>query len=116
AHGAAAHAGTQGFQGNTLQHRLEETLYNDTLRLVTRNATYHQVEELLFVDLPGSGTMTGAYLVGPDFQARNRLRTAFVTEQQCVVRQEGCRLLRFGLDTNHALKLYTRLIREYTFD
>src|SRR5205085_11609069 len=106
----------QVFQRNTLQHRLEETLYNDALRLFTRNATDHQVEELLFINLPGGGAMTGAYLVGPDFQARNRLRTAFVTEQQCMVRQEGCRLLRFGLDTNHTLKLYTRLIREYTFD
>ena len=76
AHDAAAQADAQIFQRHTLEDRFEETLHDDALGLFASYATHHQVEELLFVDLPGGGTVAGADLVGPDFQARNRLRTA----------------------------------------
>src|SRR5579884_3272018 len=48
---AAAQASTQRFQWDTLEHRLEEALHDNALGLRAWNATHHQVEELVFVDL-----------------------------------------------------------------
>src|SRR5579884_2661709 len=66
---APAQANAQVFQGNALQHRLKEALYDDALGLVLRNAAHHQVEELLFVDLAGGRAVAGADLVRADLQA-----------------------------------------------
>src|SRR5258708_32570384 len=107
AYNTTAQACAEIFQRYALQHWLKEALYNNTLGLRACNTTHHQVEELLFIDLARSCAMAGADLVGADFQAGNRLRAAFITQQQGMIREERGRLLGLRLYTNHALELNT---------
>src|SRR6266567_2062479 len=83
-HDTTAQADTQCLQRNTLQDRLKEALHDDTFGLRARNATHHQIEELLFVDLTTGGSMTGAHLVGRNLQTGDELRTCLLTQQQAM--------------------------------
>ena len=80
AHDAAAQANAQVLQRDALQDRLEEALNDHALGLFARDAAHHQVEELLFVDLPGGRAVAGADLVGGNFQPGNELGARFLAQ------------------------------------
>src|SRR5437016_8156582 len=69
---AAAQTGAQMLQRDTLQYWLKEALHDDAFSLRTWNTTYHQVEELVFIDLARGGTVAGTDLVGSDLSARDK--------------------------------------------
>src|SRR6185503_927011 len=74
------------FQRNAVQHRGEEALDNQSLRLRARQTAGHEIEELLLVDLPDGGAMGAAHIVGQDLETRNAVGARGVGEQQVAVR------------------------------
>src|SRR6185503_2643173 len=63
------HRRAQRFGGDALQHRLEEALDDQLLRLGARQTAGSQVEELLLVHLHHRGAVRAAHVVRLDLEA-----------------------------------------------
>src|SRR5439155_12842043 len=90
----AAQALAHGLERNAPDHRLEERLHDEPLRVEARESPRHEVVEMLRLHVAQRGAVRATHVVGEDLEAGNAVRARLVREQQVPVRLIGVGALR----------------------
>src|SRR5690606_35918411 len=90
------------FHRDAVDHRAEEALDDQLLRLGARDAARLEVEDVLRLDLRHGRAVRAADVIGGDLQVRDRIRAGRAVEDQVAVLLERVGLLRTFLDLDQA--------------
>src|SRR6266446_2908304 len=87
-----------------LNHFVQKSTNNETLRDWNGNAAGTEVKKLVFVDLAGGGTVGATDVVGENFEAGHRVRFGVVAQEKVAHLLIGVGEMRVRLDPDEAAK------------
>src|ERR1035437_1101188 len=103
-------------QGDAVDDGLEEAVHQGVLRLLKREATALQVEELVGVDLAHGGAVGAAHVVGLDLELGHGIGLGFGRQDQAAVGLVGVRMLGVLADLDQPRVDRDRLVPKRAFD
>src|SRR5262249_27467132 len=102
------------FHGELRNDRLKEPLDDHALRLLTRQATAHQIKNLLVVHHASGRAVLAAHVIRLNLQDGQCIGACFIAEQQAMRRLVRTGLLCRRLQVDHAAQDRTRPVQQRT--